>query len=469
VSAPRERARLRAGDVTPEKIARLDRAGPRYTSYPTAPEWSDAFGPDDFADALRRADAVDEPLALYVHVPFCRELCFFCGCTVVIDRKPESGVRYLESVRRELAAMTPHLKRRRRLGQLHLGGGTPTQLAPESLRALHLMVAGEFALEPDAEQSIEVDPRVTTFEHVAALRELGFNRISLGVQDFDPEVQRAVNREQSEEATRGLLLECRRRGFRSINVDLIYGLPRQTPESFARTLASVVAMRPDRVAVFGYAHVPWMKPAQGKLERDGRLPSAAERCALFASAIEAFTSAGYRHVGMDHFALPDDDLTRALDAGTMTRSFMGYTTRPAEDLVALGQSSISDLAGAYAQNARTLPEYAAAAGAGRLATARGYRLTDGDVLRRHVVMRVMSATELDFADVERRFGIDFAETFARELEALKALESDGLVELEPRRLVVTPLGRVFVRNVAMTFDRFLREKAGGERRYSRTV
>lgn len=461
--------RLRPGDITPELIARLERAGPRYTSYPTAPEWSDAFGPAEHAAALERADAVDAPLALYVHVPFCRELCFFCGCTVVIDKKASSGERYLGTLRAEKALVDPHLRRRRRLGQLHLGGGTPTQLSPDALRRLHAIVTEGFALEPDAEQSIEVDPRVTTLEHVAALRELGFNRISLGVQDFDPVVQKAVHREQSREGTEALFAACRAAGFRSINVDLIYGLPHQTPESFGRTLEAVTAMRPDRVAVFGYAHVPWMKPAQKALEKEAALPDAGARCAIYASAIEAFTGAGYRHIGMDHFALPKDDLAKALDAGTMTRSFMGYTTRPAEDLVGLGQSAISDLAGAYAQNERTLPEYEKAVAEGRLPTVRGYVLSEDDRLRRWTIMRVMSATDLKYGEVERRFGVEFREVFAKELEELKALEKAGLVRLNAEQLTVTPLGRVFVRNAAMAFDRFLRERAGSTRRFSRTV
>jgi oxygen-independent coproporphyrinogen III oxidase len=462
-------SRLRPGDVTPELIARLDRQGPRYTSYPTAPEWTDAFGPEDFVAAIRRADERDEPLAVYVHVPFCRELCFFCGCTVVIDNKPATAQRYLERLRREIALVVPHLRRRRRVGQLHLGGGTPTHLTPRELEDLHALIAAELSFDRDAELSIEVDPRVTSGEHVATLRRLGFNRISLGVQDFDLAVQKAVNREQSEEATRSLFETCRLAGFSSINVDLIYGLPHQTPESFSRTLESVLRMRPDRIAVFGYAHVPWMKPAQRKLEKEEGLPSPQQRCALFATAIETFNSAGYRHIGMDHFALPEDELSRALDEGTMTRSFQGYTTRPAADLLSFGHSSISDLAGAYAQNARHLPDYERAIDEGGLATQRGYWMSSDDELRRAVIVRVMSASELDFGEIEKRFDVDFRGTFARELGELATLCELGLATLEPDRLRITPVGRVFVRNLAMVFDRFLRERPPAERRFSRTV
>jgi len=459
---------LKPGEISPELIAKLDRSGPRYTSYPTAPEWTESFGPTEYAQALQRADEQTDPLAIYVHIPFCAELCFFCGCTVVVTNNPAANTRYLDRLRAELALVTPHLRRRRTAGQLHFGGGTPTHLTPAELEELHGLLSEHFQFTADAEKAIEVDPRVTTPEHVAALRKLGFNRISLGVQDFDPTVQNAVNRQQSEEKTRELFELCRRSGFTSINIDLIYGLPYQTPESFAKTLSSVIAMRPDRVAVFGYAHVPWMKKAQTKFERKDRLPTAAERCALFSSAVDAFTGAGYRSIGLDHFALPHDELTRALENGTMTRSFQGYTTRPSEDLVSFGHSAISDLAGAYAQNGRELPTYEAAIREGRLATCRGYRLTHDDELRRSVIMQVMSGVPLRFAEVERRFGVSFTQTFAREIEELKPLESDGLLRLESDRLTITPIGRIFVRNVAMTFDRFLREKRV-ERKFSRTV
>ncbi len=462
--------RLRPGDITPELVARLDRAGPRYTSYPTAPEWTEAFGPGDFAEALRRANTrAGEPLAVYVHVPFCDALCFFCGCTVVIQRDRGLGAGYLARIRRELALVVPHFPERRRVGQLHLGGGTPTWLSPEEIERLHDQLAEELAFDADAEKSIEVDPRVTTAEHVATLRRLGFGRISLGVQDFDAAVQRAVNRVQPEEATRALVEECRRAGFVSVNVDLIYGLPHQTPDSFGRTLERVIAMRPDRVACFGYAHVPWMKKAQTKLERDGNLPGPEERCRIFVRAVEAFTEAGYRSIGMDHFALPEDSLVRALDAGTMTRSFQGYTTRPADDQVSLGHSAISDLAGAYAQNARELPAWEAAIDAGRLATIRGYRLTPDDELRRDTIRRIMSGTTIEWTAVSARHGVDAERVFAWELAELAPLEDAGLVRRSPGKLSITPVGRIFVRNVAMVFDRFLRDRAPGEKRFSRTV
>lgn len=460
---------LKPGEITPDLILKFDRQGPRYTSYPTAPEWTTDFGIQQFTGAVERADKSSEPLAIYTHIPFCRELCFFCGCTVVITNKPERNRTYLDRLKRELSLLLPHLKHRRTIGQLHLGGGTPTHLTPAELRELHQMYSAEFTFTPDAELAIEVDPRVTTAEHIDTLAALGFNRISLGVQDFNETVQKAVNREQSEEATKSLFQHCRRAGFRSINIDLMYGLPHQTPESFEATLRSVISMRPDRVAVFGYAHVPWMKKAQTKFERKDRLPSPRERCQLFALAISSFTAAGYRNIGLDHFALPNDDLTHALDSGTMTRSFQGYTTRPAEDLLSLGHSAISDLAGAYAQNQRTLPEYEQAIDSGVLPTCRGYLLTPDDLLRRHVIMKVMSATETHFNEIEQKFNINFKEYFARELLELEEYAQAGLLIFGAASIRVTPIGRVFVRNLAMVFDKFLREKKGDGRQFSRTV
>ncbi|MFN0204904.1 MAG: oxygen-independent coproporphyrinogen III oxidase [Planctomycetota bacterium] len=459
---------LKPGDITPELLQQFDRQAPRYTSYPTAPEFNESFGPEQFADAIRRADAAADPLAMYLHIPFCRELCLFCGCNVVITNALSKNRVYLEHLRKELALAAPLLQKRRTIGQLHLGGGTPTQLSPPELDELMEIVKNDFSFTSDAELSIEVDPRVTSAEHINTLARLGFNRISLGVQDFEPSVQAAVNRIQSEELTKNLFDECRRAGFRSINIDLIYGLPRQTPATFEKTLTSVIDMRPDRAAVFGYAHVPWMKKAQAVFDRSASLPNARERCELFAIAIAKFTSAGYRSIGLDHFALPTDDLTKALDSGEMTRSFQGYTTRPAEDLLALGHSSVSDLGGAYAQNARTLPEYESSIDAKRLATCRGYLLSKDDLLRRHVIMKVMSATVMHYCDIEQKFGISFRDYFKSEVAELQLLADQGLVRLTNETVSVTPIGRIFIRNVAMVFDRFLREK-GGRKQYSRTV
>lgn len=460
---------LKPGDITPNLIAKFDRQGPRYTSYPTAPEWNEQFGKESFAAAIERADASDAPLSIYTHIPFCKELCYFCGCTVVITNNPAKNGAYLKYLKRELDLLLPHLKRRRSIGQFHLGGGTPTHLSPSGLRELLDIFTSEFTILPDAELSIEADPRVTTAEHIETLASLGFNRISLGVQDFNKDVQAAVNRVQSEEQTKQLFDHCRRSGFRSINIDLMYGLPKQTAASFEKTLTSVIAMRPDRVAVFGYAHVPWMKKAQTIFDKDQSLPSPRERCELFAIAISAFTAAGYRSIGLDHFALPDDELTRALDAGAMTRSFQGYTTRPAEDLLALGHSAISDLAGVYAQNARTLPEYEQSIGGGALATCRGYLLTNDDLLRRRLIIKIMAAARVRYNEFEELFKINFQEYFAVETAELQQYDRAGLIILDREGFTVTPIGRVFVRNVAMVFDKFLRERSGEGRRFSRTI
>lgn len=460
---------LNPGEITAELVARLDRPAPRYTSYPTAPEWNEGFRAGDFAAALRRADESTAPIALYVHVPFCAELCHFCGCTVVIGRQPERDRAYVARLRREIGLLTQHLVKRRVLGQVHLGGGTPTHLSPAQLRELMTAIRSAFTIAPGAELSVEVDPRVTSMEHWTALRELGFTRASLGIQDFDPAVQKAVNRVQSEELTRESIEACRALGFTSVNVDLMYGLPRQTPETFQRTLEAVAALRPDRIACFGYAHVPWLKKAQLRFERDGSLPTAEQRCRLFVLAIETFTRAGYRSIGMDHFALPGDDLTRALDGGTLTRSFMGYTTRPDEDLLGIGHSAISDLARAYAQNARTLPEYELAIDRGELATCRGHLLTDDDILRRAVIQRIMSADSLVYSEFEARFAIDFKKTFRAELADLLAFEDHGLLTMSPDRVEITSAGRIFVRNLAMCFDRYLREGSASGPRFSRTL
>lgn len=460
---------MKPGDVTAELLQKFDRQGPRYTSYPTAPEFTESFGPAQFAEALARIDTSIEPLAMYLHVPFCKELCLFCGCNVVITNTASKGRVYLERLRKEVALIAPLLQKRRSIGQLHIGGGTPTYLSPPELEMLAGIIKNDFSLTSDAELSIEADPRVTSNEHIAMLSKLGFNRISLGVQDFDTTVQEAVNRIQSEDVTKNLFDECRRAGFRSINIDLIYGLPRQTPATFEKTLTTIIKMRPDRAAVFGYAHVPWMKKAQTVFDRNGLLPAASERCELFRMAISAFTAAGYRSIGLDHFALPNDDLTKALDSGSMTRSFQGYTTRPAEDLLSLGHSSISDLGGAYAQNARTLPEYETAIDSGTLATCRGYLLSNDDLLRRHVIMKVMSATVTQYCDIEQKFGISFREYFKTEINELQLLADQGLVHLEHDTISVTPIGRIFIRNIAMIFDKFLREKGGGNNQFSRTI
>ena len=451
-------------------IHQYDRPGPRYTSYPTAVEFSEQFDEAAYREQLARAAARrTDPLSLYLHLPFCEERCSFCGCSVIITKKREVAAHYLEYLHREIEMLAAALDGRRAVVQYHWGGGTPTYLAIDQMAALHALVTRHFDLQPGAEVAIEVDPRVTSFEQLALLREMGFNRLSLGVQDFTPEVQAAVNRIQSEAMTRALYDEARRLGFESINVDLIYGLPLQTRASFARTLDQVIGMRPDRVAVYSFAHVPWIRGNQKKLN-PADLPAAERKIELFVEAIERFSGAGYRQIGMDHFALPDDELARASAAGRLHRNFMGYTTRPAPDMVAAGVSAIGDVCGAFAQNTKKLSTYYAALDAGRFPIERGYRLDADDHLRRHVIANLMCNFQVDVAEVESRFGIGFASYFAGELEALAAgAAKDGFLRIAPGRLEVTPTGRLFVRNVAMVFDRYLRGRAGEKPVFSRTI
>jgi oxygen-independent coproporphyrinogen III oxidase len=458
--------------LSADLLRKYDRPGPRYTSYPTAVEFHGGF--DESAYRERLADAArrpEEPLSLYLHLPFCEARCSFCGCMVVITQKREVAARYLEYVHREIALLAQALGERRRVVQHHWGGGTPTYLSVDQIEALAAVVRRHFDVEKGAEVAIEVDPRVTTDEQLERLRALGFNRLSLGVQDLDPVVQEAVNRIQGEALTRGLFDTARRLGFESINVDLIYGLPFQTLEGFARTLDAVVAMRPDRLAVYSYAHVPWIRGNQRRID-PADLPPPSRKLELFLAATEAFLGAGYRPIGMDHFALPGDELAVAADAGKLHRNFMGYTTRPATDMVGAGVSAIGDVGGAFAQNTKKLSTYYATLDRDRFPVERGYPLDADDQVRRFVITELMCNLGLDVGRVEQRFGIEFSRYFATELGELAAEGgpvADGLVEVRPDRVQVTARGRLLVRNVCMTFDRYLRRKSADRPVFSRTV
>lgn len=446
-------------------------AGPRYTSYPTAPVWSEAYDAGAFRADLARLDpAAGRDLSLYVHVPFCRSLCHFCACNRVITRKPEPSARYLESLVREIACVREALGASPPVVQHHWGGGTPTHLEPAQVRRLFGALAEAFPHAPGAEVSIEVDPRVTTEAHLEALRECGFNRISLGVQDFDPRVQQAVHRIQPVAQTAALVESARRRGFASVNLDLIYGLPFQTRETFGRTLEEVIAIGPDRIALYGYAHVTWVAKQQRGFERHD-LPSPRARIGIFVAALRRLLEAGYLYIGLDHFARPDDELARALAAGSLRRNFMGYTTHEGSELLGFGPSAISELAGSYAQSERELAAWHEAVDGGRLATLRGHRLSRDDQARRFAIARIMCHGALRGAEFEARFGVPLAERFADELARLAPLEADGLVVREPDgSLRVTPLGRLVVRNVAMAFDAYLPDQQRAERPlFSQTV
>lgn len=436
-------------------LEKYNQPGPRYTSYPTAPEWDESFGNAEFIYAIEESNAAPAPppLSLYFHIPFCESLCLYCGCNVVIKKDHAVAAPYLDHLKREVEQLAGHVRPDRKVEQLHWGGGTPTYLSPEQIDELFAFVGSRFRFSETAEIGIEIDPRVTTEEHCHVLRRVGFNRLSMGIQDFDPLVQKTVHREQSFEDTEALFALCRALGFESINVDLIYGLPHQTVESFSDTIDKIVALNPDRIAVFSYAHVPWMKKQQGSFARF--LPSGGEKFQIVCMAIRRLTEAGYRYIGLDHFARPEDELCRAQDERTLHRNFQGYTTKAGCDLFGMGVSAISGLESVYAQSFRELPRYYEAVAAGRLPTMRGMRVTNDDQLRRSVINRVLCHCVVIKSEIEREFGIAFDEHFATELEQLREFESDNLVRLLSDRLEVTALGRIFIRNVAMVFDAYL--------------
>lgn len=442
-------------NVTQDLLDRYNVPGPRYTSYPTAPEWNDAYGPAQFEQTLELSNRTRHPLSLYMHLPFCERLCLFCGCNVVINKNHDVAVPYLKMLQQEIAQIAQRLDRRRPVVQFHWGGGTPTYFAPAQLEELFARAREHFTFAPDAELGIEVDPRVTTTDHLTVLRKLGFNRISLGIQDFNPLVQQAVRRIQPYAQTRELFDACRSLGFESINIDLIYGLPRQTVESFVETVDQVIALGPDRIAMFSYAHVPWMKKQQGALAQ--RIPLGMDKYQIFRAGIERFTRAGYLYIGMDHFARPEDELCVAQRNRTLHRNFQGYTTKAGSDLLGLGVTSISGVDRAYAQNQRDLPAYYAAIEANTLPTMRGIQLTDDDVLRRAAISKLLCHCMIQKQEFEAEYNICFDAYFAEELAALARLRDDGLVQLQPDSIQVTLLGRIFIRNIGMVFDRYLRK------------
>lgn len=451
-------------------LRRFDCAGPRYTSYPTADRFVDAFTADDYAQALEQrggAGASARALSLYVHIPFCESLCYYCACNKIVTRHKSKGREYLDYLSREISLQVEKLGRGAVVRQLHLGGGTPTFLDDAGLRELMAMLRGAFTLSPDGEHSIEIDPRTVDRERLVTLAELGFNRLSFGVQDFDPEVQKAVHRIQPARQVFDLMAVARGLGFDSVNVDLIYGLPRQSPASFDRTLEQVCALRPDRIALYAYAHLPERFKAQRRIATEA-LPDAGAKVEMLSRSIAALTAAGYVYIGMDHFALPGDALAVARRQGRLHRNFQGYSTQPDCDLVALGVSAIGRIGATYSQNAKTLEEYYDLLDQGRLPVVRGLALTRDDVLRRAVIMAIMCQGRVDFEAVGAAHLIDFEHLFAAELAALEPLAAQGLVTLGDRSIEVTPLGWFFVRAIAMVFDRYLQADRN-RTRFSRIV
>ncbi len=449
-------------------VAKYDRPGPRYTSYPTAPHFRSDFGPAEHAALLARSAEIDRPLSLYVHIPFCTTRCLFCGCNVKIARDRTWGRRYLPLLEREaeLSAATLGAERRR-VVQVHWGGGTPTFLPPEDLLDLMAILRRHFRFDEECEVGVEIDPRECSPAHLDALAAAGVNRLSFGLQDLDPEVQRAVRREQSAAETWEVIDGARSRGIgESVNVDLIYGLPHQSEESFAETVTEALRMSPDRLALFNFAYLPQMFPHQRAIDR-GALPDPETKLSLLEQTVSAFIAAGYVFIGMDHFAKPDDPLAQALRDRTLTRNFQGYSTFDETDIVALGVSSISQVGDGYAQNVKSLEEYRQAIEAGTLATQRGLALSREDLLRRSAIMGLMCHFRLDRRAFADRWEIDFDRHFAAELDRLAPLVDDGLVEVDEDRIEVTSIGRLMVRNVAMAFDAYLESETAG--RYSRTV
>ena len=454
-------------------LRRYDTPGPRYTSYPTAPQFNPAFGAQQLREHASASNQAEHarPLSLYVHVPFCTSPCFYCGCNRVITRDKARGELYLDYLYREIARMAPLFESGRPVTQLHFGGGTPNFLAPAQIADCVAELRSQFSFfAPDRmDFSIELDPRSVTPEDIGELARIGFNRASLGVQDFDPVVQKAVNRIQSVEDTLAILEACRAHGMRSVNIDLIYGLPKQTREGFERTLDVVLEARPDRIAVYSYAHLPQIFKPQQRIALED-LPNPEAKLGLLECAIERLVAAGYVYIGMDHFALPGDELARAQARGDLHRNFMGYTTHAESDLIGFGVSAISHIGDSFSQNPRDIASWERAIDDGRLPVWRGMPLDRDDVLRADVIQELMCHGRLDFSRLGRRHGIDFGEYFADSLPRLKALEDDGLLEFTRAGIRATPRGRLLLRVIAMCFDRYLQTAPAPDApRFSRTI
>ena len=450
--------------MSPELLTRFDVPGPRYTSYPTADRFVEAYTEADYLQALdQRREATrlkGQPLSLYVHIPFCESLCYYCACNKIITKHKDRAASYLRYLAREVELQVAHLGSGHSVSQLHLGGGTPTFLSDEELRELVAMLRRHFQFVPGGEYSVEVDPRTVDENRLALLAELGFNRLSFGVQDFDPAVQKAVHRIQPAEKVFALVHAARALGFESVNVDLIYGLPLQTPESFARTLAQVNELRPDRIALYAYAHLPERFKPQRRIHA-AELPPAAAKVAMLSQSLDAFSEAGYVYIGMDHFALPEDALAVAKRQGRLHRNFQGYSTQPDCDLIALGVSAIGRMGATYSQNAKTIEEYCDALDQGHLPIVRGLTLSRDDMVRRAVIMALMCQGQLQFESINLAWLIDFKSYFAAEMHKLQDLQTQGLVKLSDTGIEVTAMGWFFVRAVGMVFDRYLQMGRSG--------
>ncbi len=453
-----------------ELLRKYSSPGPRYTSYPTAPAFSSAFGPNEYRKAIEESNRLetDSPISLYFHFPFCDTLCYFCGCTMLITHSRDQIREYNEFLLREIDMIAPLISKKRKAIQLHWGGGTPSYLSPDEIKEVGAYIRNHFNFDQDIEAGVEIDPRGLTYEHMKALRESGFNRISMGVQDFDIRVQEAVNRVQPESITRDAVNWSRELGFHSINLDLIYGLPFQTLESFKKTVETVMNISPDRIAVFNYAHVPWLKPHQ-KLIHPEDLPATDLKLDIFKMTTEKLLNAGYWSVGMDHFAKQTDELAVAQRNGTLYRNFQGYSTKAGCDLYGFGMSAIGHFKETYQQNIKNVREYYNAIKQDNLATHVGYRMTPDDHLRKEVIMRIMCDTELRKKDIEKKFGIVFDEYFRDTFPKLETFVKDGLVTLQSDKIIVNGMGRLVIRNIAMCFDAYLDQMIKEKPIFSKTV
>lgn len=449
-------------------IKRYDKSGPRYTSYPTAVQFHDGFGEAEYRAWAARSNESGNPLSLYFHIPFCDTVCYYCGCNKVVTKDRDRASPYLERLHKEIALQGALFDKSRTVDQLHWGGGTPTFISHDEMRELMRVTGEHFNLRDDdsGEYSIEIDPREAKTDTIALLRELGFNRMSLGVQDFDERVQKAVNRIQSEASTMAALSAARSEGFKSISIDLIYGLPHQSVESFARTLDKILEISPDRLSVFNYAHLPELFKPQRRIN-EADLPAPQEKLDILQNTIEKLTAAGYVYIGMDHFAKPDDELAVAQRSGTLYRNFQGYSTHADCDLVGMGSTSIGQVGDSYSQNLKELEEYYARIDAGSIPVFRGYELNADDKLRRAVITDLICHFELDRGKVEQAWNITFDDYFAEELKELAAMEKDGLLSLADDQIRVADAGKLLIRNICMVFDRYLREKQN--QRFSKVI
>ncbi|MBI5808602.1 MAG: oxygen-independent coproporphyrinogen III oxidase [Ignavibacteriales bacterium] len=454
-------------NINLELIKKYDRPGPRYTSYPTAPQFNNSFTSEKFLDEIIRTNNENNPpdLSLYFHIPFCDTLCYFCGCNMIISRNRERIKEYTNHLKNEIDLLRTYLKNDRKVVQLHWGGGTPTHLNPDEITDLISYINNSFSFSNHAEEGCEIDPRGLTKEHLEALRHGGFNRISMGVQDFNEKVQKAVNRIQPEDMTRQVISWVRELKFNSMNLDLIYGLPFQSVESFEKTVDAIIDISPDRIAVFNYAHVPWLKKHMALIKPED-LPKPQEKLEILKMTSEKLTNAGYVFIGMDHFAKPNDELSIALKEKKLYRNFQGYSTHAGTDLYALGITSISQIGRCYSQNVKKESEYFEKLNDGVFPVERGYYLSDDDLLRRHVITRIMCDFELDFSEVEKLFSIDFKKYFDSSLKKLTEFVDDGLLILSDKNMKVTEMGRLMIRNIAMNFDAYLETSNA---KFSRTV